>query len=190
MEYAHCFRYTMEAMSDGNPFVHTFLLISQACYVMAFETDDPTTPGGWNTMFATAPSPKGPWTVLDVSKYRMPLNVEHADPTIRYIQDDTTDSGNGSSSGSSSGTYYVMTGRASLSTPCSDSVGRYFMEIYRSRDLLHWEAAAGMGSPTLIHGMLTPNAPMDRRPASVAYSPKEHAYMEQHANTTVRELAS
>jgi hypothetical protein len=158
-------------------------------FVMAFETDDKRTPGGWNTMFATAPSPKGPWTVLEIDRFSMPINVEHADPTIRFIPDKGTDSGSGSDvaesgGGGGSGTFYVMTGRASLPTACEDSVGRYFMEIYRSRDLLKWEPSAGMGTPTLIHGMLEPNATLDRRPAAEVYSTVQHDYMEKTRNTT------
>ena len=166
-----------------------------AMFVMAFETDDPATPGGWNTMFATAPSPRGPWTIMDIDRYRMPLNVEHADPTIRFIPDSNqtavaavaeTSSAKttGGATAVGSGWFYVMTGRASLSTACTDSAGRYFMEIYRSRDLLSWEPAAGMGTPSLIDGMLMPNATLDRQPASEAQSPAEHAYMEETQNTT------
>jgi hypothetical protein len=131
-------------------------------------------------MFATASSPKGPWTVLDIDRFSMPINVEHADPTIRFIADDaepTREHG--------SGTFYVMTGRASLSTSCADSVGRYFMEIYRSRDLVNWEASAGMGTPSLIHGMLEPNATLDRRPAAKQYATTQREYMEDTENTTV-----
>ena len=87
-------------------------------------------------MFATAPSPSGPWAVLDINRYSMPINVEHADPTLRFIPDTAADTKPASElggiqreRGSEQGTFYVMTGRASLSTPCSDSVGRYFMEI-------------------------------------------------------------
>ena len=98
-------------------------------------------------MFATAPSPAGPWAVLDINRYSMPINVEHADPTLRFIPDTAADTKPASELG---GWFYVMTGRASLSTPCSDSVGRYFMEIYRSRDLVSWEPSAGMGTPSLI----------------------------------------
>ena len=56
---------------------------------MAYETSIPGTPGGWNTAFATAPNAEGPWTVLDSNIYRMALDVEHADPAIRYIAEDS-----------------------------------------------------------------------------------------------------
>ena len=81
-------------------------------FVMAFETDDHRPPGGWNTMFATAASPRGPWTVLNIGRYSMPINVEHADPTIRFIPDGPTAP---VPADGTSGTFYVMTGRASLS---------------------------------------------------------------------------
>ena len=135
-------------------------------------------------MFATAPSPKGPWRVLDISRYSMPVNVEHADPTLRFIPDTEPASelgGKQRESGSEHGTFYCLTGRASLSTPCSDSVGRYFMEIYRSRDLISWEPSAGMGTPSLISGMLEPNATLDRRPALPRYSSAEHGCKHGHA---------
>jgi hypothetical protein len=57
-------------------------------FVMAYETSIAGTPGGWNTAFATSEDPKGPWTVLDPNVYRMALDVEHADPAIRYVDDD------------------------------------------------------------------------------------------------------
>jgi hypothetical protein len=144
-------------------------------FVMAFETDDKRTPGGWNTMFATAPSPRGPWTVLEIDRFSMPVNVEHADPTIRFIRDKQP-----SILLPGSGWFYVMSGRASLSTACADDKGRYFMEIYRSRDLLSWEPSAGMGTPTMISGMIEPNASLDRRPAVVEYSTVQRPYLEAH----------
>ena len=59
-------------------------------------------------MFATAPSPSGPWAVLDINRYSMPINVEHADPTLRFIPDTAADTKPASELG---GWFYVMTGR-------------------------------------------------------------------------------
>lgn len=142
---------------------------------MAFEDRDTRTPGGWNTIFATAADPAGPWTVLDPETYRMPLNVEHADPTIRFVPDDHGDDG---------GWWYVITGRASLDVPCADSAPRFFTEILRSRDLRSWEPGDGMGSPTLTDGMVKPNAQADRRPAGADLAPTMEGYMEKTANET------
>ena len=81
-------------------------------------------------MFATAPSPKGPWRVLDISRYSMPVNGQYG--------------------------------------------SLFHGDLYRSRDLISWEASAGMGTPSLISGMLEPNATLDRRPALPRYSSAEH----------------
>ena len=88
-------------------------------------------------MFATAPSPKGPWRVLDISRYSMPVNGQ-----------------------------------------CGPL---FHGDLYRSRDLISWEASAGMGTPSLISGMLEPNATLDRRPALPRYSNAEHDCKHGHA---------
>lgn len=147
------------------------------CFIMAFEVRDAETPGGWNTLFATAPDPAGPWSVLDTEVYRMPLNVEHADPTIRFVPDADDDN-------SEAGWFYVITGRASLATACTDSSPRFFTEIYRSRDLQIWQASPGMGTPSAIDGMIKPNAAADKQPAGRVLSPSEAEYMEKHKNET------
>lgn len=89
-------------------------------WVMSYETAIAGTPGMWNTAFGIADSPVGPWTVLDDSVFRMPLNVEHADPALRYVEAD--------------GYWYCLTARRS---PAGQWY--FFMEIYRSKDLQTWE---------------------------------------------------
>ena len=63
-------------------------LAGKPVWVMGFETPIAGTPGSWNTAFATAPTAAGPWTVLDTDVFRMANDVEHADPSIRILEDD------------------------------------------------------------------------------------------------------
>lgn len=63
-------------------------LNGKTVWTMAYETAIAGTPGAWNTAFATSPAAKGPWTVLDDSVYRMAIDVEHADPALRYVEED------------------------------------------------------------------------------------------------------
>mmetsp|Transcript_24489 Transcript_24489/g.71796 ORF Transcript_24489/g.71796 Transcript_24489/m.71796 type:complete len:320 (-) Transcript_24489:200-1159(-) len=63
-------------------------LAGDAVYVMAYERALSGTPGMWNTAFATAPTAAGPWTVLDASTYSMGTSVEHADPALRFVEED------------------------------------------------------------------------------------------------------
>jgi hypothetical protein len=56
-------------------------------WVMAYEHSVPSTPGGWNTNFAISYDLES-WRLLDEDTFAMPLTVEHADPTIRYVKSD------------------------------------------------------------------------------------------------------
>ena len=56
-------------------------------YVLAYEWSNPATPGGWNTNFAVSRDLKG-WQLLDDDAFAMPADVEHADPTLRYVEAD------------------------------------------------------------------------------------------------------
>ena len=101
------------------------------CYVMAYEWSRPGTPGGWNTNFALShDSPMGPWRLLDEDVFGMPADVEHADPTIRYVEAD--------------GYWYCIPARK------DPAKWQFFQEIYRSKDLRSWEAAPGMGSVSAV----------------------------------------
>jgi hypothetical protein len=141
-------------------------------FVMAIETRA----GGstqWNTQFATAPEPRGPWALLS-SSHRMRPDVEHACPTIRY----------------SGGWFYLMTGRERgnrikcTGNATSPSSPKFFTEISRSRDLITWHNAPDMGTPTSLGGMLLPNKTLDKRPAPAEWAPKEVSYVTNHRNET------
>ena len=126
---------------------------------MAFEMSSPTTPGGWNTFFATAPTPRGPWKVLDPLTVHMPLEVEHADPTIRYVD---------GQDGAEQGFWYVIPARK---TPVATPNGGwyFFSEIARSRDLSVWENSKGMGLTTGVGTpLLQPNSTVDQMLPSAA----------------------
>jgi hypothetical protein len=149
------------------------------CFIMAFENQDPKTPGGWNTLFAVASNPAGPWTALDPQKFRMPQNVEHANPALRFIADERV------SGAASTGWWYCITARLnSHDTPCTDSANRFFTEIYRSRNLIEWIAATGMGTPGAVDGMLKPNAAADRRPAGALLARSSHRRQRSTWSTT------
>lgn len=139
--------------------------------------------GTWQTVFAVSwATPKGPWAVLESDVFGMPRNVTHADPTIRWIPD---------KGDADTGFFYLMTGRASPETPCADSSGRYYMEIYRSRTLRldSWEASSKMGvwtngSTSNHHGMILANASADKKPAPGQWAPSQQAYMRNMSTTT------
>lgn len=140
-------------------------------YLMAFEMSSPTTPGGWNTFFATAPTAKGPWTVLDTGKYHMPLDVEHADPAIRYIPDDV----------GQQGWWYSIPARKTPATTPNNG-WYFFQEIARSRDLLDWVNSPGMGLKDAVgNPLLLPNSTLDQTIAPVL--PSEGAVAPQHGIT-------
>jgi len=128
-------------------------LAGKVVWVMAYECAVSGTPGSWNTAFATAPHPAGPWTVPDFNQYRMRLDVEHADPTLRYVEED--------------GFWYCLTARKT-SEPQPNAGWYFFMEIFRSRDLLVWENAPGMGSNVSIGlPLYVPNPAADKALAPV-----------------------
>lgn len=54
-------------------------------WVLAYEWSRP--PAGWNTNFAISHDLLS-WELLDEEQYSMPVDVEHADPTLRYVEGD------------------------------------------------------------------------------------------------------
>ena len=159
-----------------NTSVEKGMLNGQAVFVMAIETRVAGA-AEFNTMFATAPDPTGPWKMLD-STHRMPAGVEHACPTIRFVADALGETG----------WFYLMTGRersiectGNSTTPSSN---KFFTEIARSRDLVNWVSAPGMGTASSRGGMMTPNASLDKRPAPIQWAPKEAAFVETMQNET------
>ena len=109
-------------------------------WVMAFETDL----SYWTTRFATAPSPAGPWTVLDVDhNYIVDPTLETADPTLRYSAAD--------------GFWYCFTGRK------APAAWFFFMEVFRAKEVSGpWEAAPGMGNKSALGTpMLAPTTPAE-----------------------------
>jgi hypothetical protein len=118
-------------------------LKGKVVWLMAYETSVAGTPGAWNTQFAVADSPRGPWTLLDDS-HSMARDVEHADPTIRWLEED--------------GMWYAVTARR-------DPGGSWFFftEVSRSADLTSWESPPGMGSATDVgQPLLRPNPAADQ----------------------------
>ena len=123
-------------------------------YVLAYEWSNPATPGGWNTNFAVSRDLKG-WQLLDDDAFAMPADVEHADPTLRYVEAD--------------GYWYCIPARRD---PPPGGGWHFFQEIYRSRDLRTWEAAPGMGSPTQVGTpLLLPDAARDTALAPRVWHP-------------------
>lgn len=160
-------------------------------YIMAYEWSRAGTPGGWNTNFAMS-TDLLTWELLP-EEYSMPAGVEHADPTLRYVDSD--------------GYWYCIPARKDptrwyffqVCGPSHPSAGAFLsvepgrcciigtvthgehgscvrqsapQEIYRSRDLRSWEAAPGMGSPTAVgRPLLVPNAVKDRALAPKKWHP-------------------
>ena len=133
-------------------------------YVMAYEKSSPTTPGGWNTFFATSPTAKGPWTVLDTATYSMPLDVEHADPALRYVP------GTRTLDQEQQGYWYSIPARKSP-TNAPNNGWYFFQEIFRSKDLVSWESSPGMGLKDAVGTpLLRPNSTLDQAIAPVQAS--------------------
>jgi hypothetical protein len=130
-------------------------------FVMAVEIP------AWNTIFATAPSPEGPWTILDQKTYFMPKANEHANPTIRWFAD---------LDNRKQGWFYLNTATDDAGVPCADNAKRFWSELYRTRDLKTWEQ-----SPSFDIG---PNTAHDKpiAPASMV-SPQNLAWMSNHSAT-------
>jgi hypothetical protein len=97
--------------------------------------------------------------VAVVQVFAMPGDVEHADPTIRYIEAD--------------GFWYVIPARK------DPAKWQFFQEIYRSKDLKTWEAAPGMGRAKSVgQPLLGPptkrTAALDKAVAPRAWHPDLH----------------
>ena len=143
-------------------------------WVMAFEWSDPTPKVGWNTLFATAPTIYGPWVVDE--KRMMPRDVSHANPTLRYFPDQqhiTLDD----SEVSEDGYWYVWTNR---DTCGSGSVSLDLSEIYRSRDLIMWEAPAGWSNESCTVSVLSPTQPEDTAVVPSGWHPDTRPIVAEH----------